>query len=199
MLSRRLEDTENATILDLREKNRQLTLAYQELQAAQKSLIEKERLERELEIASKLQLSILPQSLPVYPGLDLGALMVPAELVGGDFYDFIPLGPDRLGVVVGDVCNKGIPAALFMTLSYTAVRSEALRYPDPGAALQAVNRRLIELNANDMFVTLLYGIIDMNSRRFTYARAGHPYPLILDQQASAGHHPHPARSAGRFI
>ena len=146
-------------------------------------MIEKERLERELEIASKLQLSILPQSLPVYPGLDLGALMVPAELVGGDFYDFIPLGPDRLGVVVGDVCNKGIPAALFMTLSYTAVRSEALRYPDPGAALQAVNRRLIELNANDMFVTLLYGIIDLNTRCFTYARAGHPYPLLLDRQA----------------
>jgi sigma-B regulation protein RsbU (phosphoserine phosphatase) len=183
MLSRRLEDTENATILDLREKNRQLTLAYQELQAAQERLVEKERLERELEIASKLQMSILPQSLPVYPGLDLGALMVPAESVGGDFYDFIALGPDRLGVVVGDVCNKGIPAALFMTLSYTAMRSEALRYAEPGAALQAVNRRLIELNANDMFVTLLYGIIDLNTRRFSYARAGHPYPLLLDEQA----------------
>lgn len=180
ILSRRLEESENTTILDLREKNRQLTQAYQELQAAQASLIEKEKLERELEIAHKLQLSILPQTLPACPGYELGALMVPAESVGGDFYDFIPLGPGRLGVVVGDVCSKGIPAALFMTLSYTAVRSEAMRHRKPGAALQAVNRRLYELNATDMFVTLLYGVLDTNARTFSYARAGHPYPLLLD-------------------
>lgn len=182
ILSRRLEESENATILDLREKNRQLTQAYQDLKAAQARLIEEEKLERELEIASKLQLSILPQRVPQVVGFDFGALMVPASSVGGDFYDFIQLGPDRLGIVVGDVCSKGIPAALFMTLTYTAMRSEALRHRNPGDALKAVNRRLMELNDTGMFVTILYGILDTTSRQFTFARAGHPRPLILDAQ-----------------
>ena len=179
VLSRRLEESENGTIRDLREKNRELTLAYDELKAAQAQLIEKEMLERELEIASNLQLSILPHAAPRYPDYDIGALMIPARLVGGDFYDFIPLGPDRLGVVVGDVCDKGIPAALFMTLTYMTMREEAQRNPDPGDALRAVNRRIIEINASQMFVTLLYGVLDLARHEFHYARAGHPRPMLL--------------------
>jgi sigma-B regulation protein RsbU (phosphoserine phosphatase) len=179
VLSRRLEESENGTIRDLREKNRELTLAYDELKAAQAQLIEKEMLERELEIASNLQLSILPHAAPRYPHYDIGALMIPARMIGGDFYDFIPLGPDRLGVVVGDVCDKGIPAALFMTLTYMTMREEAQRNPDPGDALRAVNRRIIEINASQMFVTLLYGVLDFTRHEFHYARAGHPRPMLL--------------------
>jgi phosphoserine phosphatase RsbU/P len=179
-LSRRLEEAENNTIADLRAKNRQLSQAYAELQAAEAQLIEKEKLERELEIASTLQQSILPQQVPQIAGYDFGALMVPAHAIGGDFYDFIPLGADRLGIVVGDVCSKGIPAAMFMTLTYTAMRSEAMRHRSPGAALQAVNQRLMELNPTDMFVTMLYGILEPSKRQFSFARAGHTRPLVLD-------------------
>ena len=180
LLSRRLAGSEQTTILDLREKNRQLTLAYQELQAAQAQLVEKERLERELEIARNIQRSVLPQTLPSLPGFDLGALMVPARAVGGDFYDIIPLGCERWSIVVGDVCDKGVPAALFMTLTYSLIRAEAGRYDAPGEALRAVNRLLMNINTSHMYVTLLYGILDCATGRLSYARAGHPPPLLLD-------------------
>jgi serine phosphatase RsbU (regulator of sigma subunit) len=180
LLSRRLEESEDTTILDLREKNSQLTEAYRELKATQALMIEKERLERELEIAQHIQASILPQELPVHPVLDFGARIVPARMVGGDFYDLFPLGEGRWGVVVGDVCDKGVPAALFMMLTYSLMRAEAPRAGSPGEALLAVNRLLVDLNPSGMFVTLLYGVLDADTCRFTYARAGHPPPLLLD-------------------
>ena len=161
----------------------QLTLAYQELQAAQAAIIEKEKLEHELQIAAEIQCGILPETLPSFPGLDFGALMIPARQVGGDFYDFIPLTEDRVGIVVGDVCDKGIPAALFMALTYSSVRTEAFRQDSPGNLLRAVNRHLLQVNRTGMFVTLVYGVLDCRSGEFTYARAGHPAPLVLDGSA----------------
>lgn len=178
--SRRLEEGESLTIQDLREKNRQLTIAYQELQAAQAVMIEKEKLEHELQIAAEIQRGILPESLPTYPGLDFGALMIPARQVGGDFYDFIFLDDDHVGIVVGDVCDKGMPAALFMALTYSSVRTEAFRHHSPGNTLRAVNQHLLQINRSNMFVTLLYGVVDCKTFEFTYARAGHPRPMVLD-------------------
>jgi len=180
LLSRRLEESEDTTILDLREKNRQLTDAYRELKAAQAQMIEKERLERELEIAHHIQASILPQTLPTHPDLDFGARIVPARSVGGDFYDLFPVGEGRWGIVVGDVCDKGVPAALFMMLTYSLMRAEAPRASSPGEALRTVNRQLLDMNPSGMFVTLLYGVLDADTCRFAYARAGHPPPLLLD-------------------
>jgi sigma-B regulation protein RsbU (phosphoserine phosphatase) len=179
-ISRRLEATENATILDLREKNRQLTIAYQDLQAAQEQLIVKEKLEKELDIARQIQESILPNSLPQLEGFDIAALTIPARAVGGDYYDFITINRHRLGLVVGDACDKGIPAALFINLTNSLVHIEAPRNPSPEATLQLVNHHLIEMSHSGMFVTLLYGILDV-SGRFDYCRAGHPYPLLLDE------------------
>ncbi len=181
VISHRLEEAENATIDDLREKNRELTRAYEELKAAQAAMIEKERMERELEIAKQIQTSILPQELPQPPGFECGACMIPARAVGGDFYDFIDLSDGRLGVVVGDVTDKGVPASLFMMLTYSLLRAEAQRCPSPGKTLREVNRHLLDINSSGMFVTILYGILDPKEGRFTYARAGHPYPLILDR------------------
>lgn len=178
-MSRRLEESENTTILDLREKNRKLTLAYQELQAAQAQLIVKEQLEKELAIARQIQLSILPESLPQLAGFELAALTVPARAVGGDYYDFVPLGEGRLGLVVGDACDKGIPAALFITLTNSLVHVEAPRSSTPEATLRLVNRHLLEMNRSGMFASLLYGILNI-SGRLDYCRAGHPHPLVLD-------------------
>ncbi len=179
-MSRRLEDRENATILDLREKNQQLTQAYQELKAAQAQLIEKERLEKELAIARDIQESILPESLPHLGDFEIAALSKPAREVGGDYYDFVSLGGDRVGLVVGDACDKGIPAALFINLANSLVHIEAPRNPTPEATLRLVNRHLLEMNRSGMFVTLFYGILDI-SGQFDYCRAGHPFPLVLDE------------------
>ena len=180
IFTRRMEDSENLTIRDLREKNRQLTQAYYDLKIAQAAIIEKEKLEFELQIAGNMQRDILPDGLPSFPGVDIGALMVPARQVGGDFYDIILLDEDHMGIVVGDVCGKGMPAALFMALSYSSVRAEAHRHNDPASTLRAVNRHLLQFNRSSMFVTLLYGILDRNTMAFSYARAGHTTPLLLD-------------------
>jgi serine phosphatase RsbU (regulator of sigma subunit) len=181
LLSRRLEDSENLTILDLKEKNRQLTQAYLELKAAQAQIIEKEKLERELEIARRIQLNILPHNLPEHTGFTFGALMIPAQAVGGDLYQFIPLSRNRLGIVVGDVSDKGVPSALFMSLVYSLMRAEAGRSNTPAKVLQKINRYLLEINVEEMYVTLLFGMLDLSSGDFTYARAGHPPPYILDE------------------
>jgi phosphoserine phosphatase RsbU/P len=184
-ISRRLQETDDLVVADLREKNRQLTEAYRDLQEAQARVIEQEKLERELQIAGHIQRSILPQRLPAHPQLDFGATMIPARLVGGDFYDFIPLPNAQIGVVIGDVCDKGIPAALYMALVYSAVRLEAVKLKSPGETLRAINRHLVEISHSGLYVTLIYGILNLAEGVFSYARAGHPYPLLLDRDHHA--------------
>jgi phosphoserine phosphatase RsbU/P len=180
IMSQRLVEAEQATILDLREKNRQLYLAYEELKEAQVQIILKEKMEKELSIARQIQESILPESLPHLKGFDLAALTYPARAVGGDYYDFFPLEDGRIGIVVGDACDKGVPAALFINLTNSLVRVEARRNTSPEAVLRTVNQHLIEVNRAEMFASLIYGVLD-ESGRFEYCRAGHPYPLGLDQ------------------
>lgn len=178
-MSQRLEESENLTIKDLREKNRQLQLAYDELKAAQAQLVEKERLERELEVAREIQMSMLPAELPQIETFDFGARIFPASAVGGDFYDVIDLGAGSLGITVGDVTGHGVPAALLMALTATLIRAEAPRSPTPAAVLQAVNRALIEANRTGHFVTALYGVLSSSSREFQFARAGHSLPMVV--------------------
>jgi len=184
-LSTRLDESENLTIRDLLEKNRQLRQAYDELQAAQAQIIEKEKLESELDVARRIQRSLLPRERPHLPGFDFGMLIEPMSSVGGDFFDFIPLGGDRLGIAVGDVSDHGVPAALFMALTYSLLRAEASRAPSPTEALRNVNRHLMSLNASGMFVTILYGILTGATREFRYVRAGHDRPLLLDARREA--------------
>ena len=180
MLSRRLEESENATILDLQERNQRLEIAYEELKAAHLQIVEKERLEKELEISGQIQQSLLPKELPAIPGYEFAAMMVPARFVGGDFFTYFKLGRDRLGLVVGDVSDKGVPAALFMALTYSLIRAEAVRTSSPVQALRKVNQHLLQMNASSMFVTLVYGILDCSRGDFHFARAGHPSPYLLD-------------------
>src|SRR3954463_1747706 len=140
VLSVRLRDSHDAAIRDLHEKNARLAQAYADLQDAQARIIEQETLERELRLARETQESMLPRTLPRMAGFDIGARMVAARMVGGDFYDVFPLGPDSLGVVIGDVSGKGMPAALFMALVSNLLRAEALRSDTtPEQALRIVN------------------------------------------------------------
>jgi sigma-B regulation protein RsbU (phosphoserine phosphatase) len=181
LLSNRLEDSENLTIIELREKNESLRSAYEELKAAQKQIIEKEKLEHELELSGRIQQSILPRSLPKRHGFDFGALMIPAHAVGGDFYTFLSLDKNRVGVVVGDVCDKGVPAALFMSMVYSLIRVEARISKSPVKVLRQVNRHLLHMMKNSsMFVTLIYGVLNYENGQFHYARAAHPAPMMLD-------------------
>jgi sigma-B regulation protein RsbU (phosphoserine phosphatase) len=178
-LSQRLDESEDLTIRDLRRKNRELIKAYKELEAAQALLIEQERLKRELELARQIQESILPRTLPSIPCFDFGARIVPMAQVGGDFYDFIPLEENTIAIVVGDVADHGVPAALFMALTVTLLRAESQRSDDPGDVLRSVNRHLLRMNETGMFVTIFYGLLDCTRYEFRYARAGHELPIMM--------------------
>src|SRR5262245_27384546 len=136
VLSLRLEQHQNRTICDLQEKNLQLTQAYEQLKAAQAQLIEKEKIERELEVAREIQQSMVPRKLARLPGFDFGARMMPARAVGGDFFDFIPLSESTVGIVIGDVSGKGVPAALFMALTSNLLRAVARRAGSVSDALR---------------------------------------------------------------
>lgn len=208
VLSSRLRDSDDAVIYDLQEKNRQLAQAYADVQAqnqqlaqayadleaAQSQLVEKEALEHELRLARDIQERILPRRLPTPPGCDLGARMVAAREVGGDFFDVFPLGSDSLGLVVGDACGKGIPAALFMALTRSLLRAEAARAASPEAALRETNQHLSEISTAGMFITILYGVLDYSTGEFVYARAGHELPLIWE---ASGVPLTPARANGQ--
>ena len=145
---------------------------------------EKERLlkllEGEMKIARRTQRSILPSRMPRRAGYEFGSLMMPARAVGGDFYDFIHLDRDRLSLVIGDVSDKGLPAALFMALTFSLLRAETEQSSDPRQILLNVNRYLLKMNASGMFVTLLYCILNCRTGVIQYARAGHPILIALD-------------------
>jgi len=182
VLSQRLQTSQNLTIRDLSEKNRRLAEAYESLKAAQEQIIEKKILERELMQAREIQESMLPTVLPRLQGFDIVAQMLPARMVGGDFFDVIRLSPDSLGIVIGDVAGKGVPAALFMALTRSLLRAEAKPSISPEKVLQHVNHTLLGMNAKGLFVTVLYGVLNQETREFTYVRAGHESPMLWDKQ-----------------
>lgn len=179
VLSERLDSTNDATFRDLTEKNRQLQKAYDELKAAQVQLIEKERMERELQVAANIQLSILPDILPAPPRFDFGARIDPARQVGGDFYDVFRVSENKVAVLIGDVADKGVPSAIFMARAHALIAAEAESYENPGDVLRKANAHITRLEKATQFVTVLYGILDVDNGEFTYARAGHEPPLML--------------------
>jgi len=184
VLSNRLDSTNYATFRDLTEKNRQLQKAYDELKAAQEQLIEKERLERELKVAADIQLSILPAVLPAPPGFDFGASIDPARQVGGDFYDVFHIGENKIAVMIGDVADKGVPSAIFMARAHALIAAEADFFKDPSDVLHKVNAHITQLEKATQFVTVLYGVLNVDTGEFRYARAGHEPPLLLRPDGS---------------
>jgi serine phosphatase RsbU (regulator of sigma subunit)/GAF domain-containing protein len=150
-----------------------------QLEAAQAQLAQKERMERELELARQVQQSLLPKTFPRVPGYIFAARNEPARRVGGDFYDVIRLDDDRFGLAIADVSDKGMPAAVYMALTRSLLLAEARRDRSPRAVLYNVNRLLRELGEPGMFVSVFYGVIEASSRLLTYARAGHDFPLLL--------------------
>jgi sigma-B regulation protein RsbU (phosphoserine phosphatase) len=189
-LSSRLDNTNAQTFRDLTEKNRQLQTAYDELKAAQEQLIEKERLEKELQVAAEIQMSILPDVLPSPDGYDFGGRILPARQVGGDFYDVFDLGNGKMGVLIGDVSDKGVPSAIFMARAHALIIAEADNSTSPGAVLRMVNEHITRLEKSTQFVTALYGVLDLLTGEFSYARAGHEPPLLIGERGDVHRLPH---------
>jgi serine phosphatase RsbU (regulator of sigma subunit)/anti-sigma regulatory factor (Ser/Thr protein kinase) len=140
----------------------------------------RERLEQELEVARLIQQNFLPKELPDLDGWRVAAYYRPARTVGGDFYDFIELPDGLLGIVVGDVTDKGVPAAMVMAATRSVLRAAAQRLLEPGTVLQRINETLCSEIPPNMFVTCLYGVLDPATGRLRYANAGHNLPIVRD-------------------
>jgi sigma-B regulation protein RsbU (phosphoserine phosphatase) len=136
-------------------------------------------IQAELGVAAKIQKSLLPEPLVTHAAVDIAAVMLPARHVSGDFYDFFAIDKTHFGFVVGDVSGKGIPAALFMAVARTVLRSTALYGASPGECLTAVNRILVPQGSGQMYVTLFYGILDTESGKLTWSIGGHAPPWLL--------------------
>jgi serine phosphatase RsbU (regulator of sigma subunit)/anti-sigma regulatory factor (Ser/Thr protein kinase) len=138
----------------------------------------RQRFEQELEVARLIQQNFLPKELPDLPGWQVAALYRPAREVGGDFYDVIPLSDGRVAFVIGDVTDKGVPAALVMSATRSVLRASAQRLIEPGEVLERVNEHLCPDMPEKMFVTCLYGVLDAESGLLRFANAGHDLPYV---------------------
>jgi serine phosphatase RsbU (regulator of sigma subunit) len=142
----------------------------------QKQAQERERIEQELRVARLIQQTLLPKHVPDVAGYQLAAYYQPAREVGGDFYDFLELDDEHLGLVVGDVTDKGVPAAIVMATTRTMLRASAQRLDSPGEVLKRVNDVIVRDIPPNMFITCLYAILEINSGVLRYANAGHDLP-----------------------
>jgi sigma-B regulation protein RsbU (phosphoserine phosphatase) len=149
---------------------------------------EQERTQQELRVAQRIQASFLPECCPNVPGWELAAVWRSARQVGGDFYDFIPLSPGegaeageagRTGLVIADVADKGVPAALFMALSRTLVRNMTIDGRSPARAIARANDLIVADARSDLFVTLFYAVLEPVAGEITYVNGGHVPPLVL--------------------
>lgn len=150
----------------LNERNHELTQAIEVIQ-------------RDLDAARLLQQAILPQHFPTAPSFAGVAIMTAARHIGGDFYDFFMVDNDHLAIVIADVSGKGVPAALFMAVSRTILRAQAMATPDPADCIYRANDQICAQNPMFLFITVFYGLLNIRTGAFHYVNAGHPSPILL--------------------
>ncbi len=143
---------------------------------------EKKRLDHDLEIARDIQRILLPAEAPAINGFQINGINVPARQVSGDYFDYIHVDEERLGVVIADVSGKGVPASLIMAICRSVLRAEAARNPSPADVLRKVNRQLYPDIKEDMFISMAYLILDHERDGVTLARGGHDAPLLYKRQ-----------------
>jgi len=146
-------------------------------------IAERERFLKELEIARNIQMKFLPQSIPEIPSLEIASICKPAMEIGGDYFDFVKTGDGSLGVIIGDVSGKGVSAAFYMTMAKGIIRTVTKKIQQPKQLLIEVNEIFYENVPRNVFISMIYGYLDMKKRMLTFARAGHN-PLIVHKRGS---------------
>lgn len=174
----------------------QCALALQNAEAVS-ALILKNKLEFDLRLASSVQRYLLPEKVPQSDKLEFDVKYLPQQLIGGDFYDFFKLPSGKIGVVIGDVSGKGISAAILMALCQTKLRYIAATGKSPAQTLKLLNAEMVHAMRSDMFITIIYLIIDPDSTSVKFARAGHELPLIA--HAKGGKSATPIKSSGMAL
>jgi sigma-B regulation protein RsbU (phosphoserine phosphatase) len=159
-------------------------LAAQSAQVIENArLIERERqllkMQEELRLASKIQTELLPKTSPVVPGYRVAAKTIPAQMIGGDYFDFLLVDRDHLAFCLGDVSGKGLPASLLMASTQATVRGQAFNGLAPAECVARSSRMLYETTEPEKFVTLFFGILDLREHRLSYTNAGHEQPYLI--------------------
>jgi len=146
--------------------------------------LERMRLQEEVTMARQIQLDLLPSEPPCYDCLSVSAHSTPSRTVGGDFYDFIPIGDQRLGIVIADASGKGMPAALMIAQIQAIIRSEVNNGSPISTMLKNMNQQILRASSAEKFATLFYGELDLECGEFCYANAGHNYPFLVRAEGS---------------
>jgi sigma-B regulation protein RsbU (phosphoserine phosphatase) len=147
--------------------------------------VERRRLQAQLEVARQVQLELLPPRDPKLEGFDISAYNFSTEEVSGDYYDFVPIYDDHLGLVIADVSGKGVPAALLMAFLRASLRAAIQTGYAPNISMAKVNHLLWESTETNQFVTAFYGVLDATNKTLAYANAGHNPPLLMDSEGKA--------------
>lgn len=190
---RAFTDTEFSLAKSLGE---QCALALQNAEAVS-ALLMRNKLEFDLRLASSIQRYLLPENLPQTASLEFAVKYLPQQLIGGDFYDFFKLPHGKIGVVIGDVSGKGIPAAILMALCQTKLRYIAMSGKSPAQTLCLLNSEMVHAMRSDMFITIIYLVIDPESGEAKFARAGHEPPLLA--RADSDEAAQPLKSSGMAL
>jgi len=171
------EELQDDSFADLRERDLQMAGFLNQATRAFQTVSSRRQ---ELTLAGRVQASLLPEFPPEIPGWQIAATWKPARETSGDFYDFVSLPNGRVGIVVADVVDKGMGAALLMALSRTLIRTYATEFPNhPEHLLQVTNQRILTDIDAGLFVTLFYGVLDPSTGNLTYSNAGHPHPYLI--------------------
>jgi hypothetical protein len=150
-----------------------------------KRISERERMQRELELAAKVQLSLLPKRQPEIPGFDIAGFSLPAKEAGGDYYDFVKLGGNKLGIAIGDVSGKGMGAAIYMTLTKGILQAHAEENVSPKIVMDKVNKLLYRTVEKNTFVSMFYAVLDVDRKKLSYSRAGHNPGILYSHQGGS--------------
>lgn len=169
---------------ELGELEKSLNWLVDEIRQSRERWEEQKALQRELKVSRVIQTTLLPATTPVVPGMELAPFYRPAQQVGGDYYDFIEVDADHLGIAVADVAGKSVSGAILMTIARNTVRAQAMLTLSPGEVLDRTQRMLLPNIMPQFFVTILYGVLDKRYQKLTVANAGHP-PLLV-YRAEAG-------------
>jgi sigma-B regulation protein RsbU (phosphoserine phosphatase) len=177
-ITRSMRDTDQITIAELQLKNAELARTLDNLRAAQTELLRRERLKRDLEIASQVHKSILPTTFPEIPGFEFAAIARPAREIGGDLYDVVDMGQNQVGIVMADASGKSVQAAIYMAVVRALFLSEARAGSSPSETAHRVHNLLMKASTAEMFVTVFYATLNSVTREMRYVRGGHDRPVF---------------------
>jgi len=183
-LTRTSFSAEDATLLNV--LSDQIAIAIENIDLYQEKL-EKQHIEKELSVAREIQKMLLPYQIPQGKNFEISAMNIPSKEVGGDYYDFIQLDKNHIGIAIGDISGKGIPGAMLMSNLQATLRASAWQIHQPAEVMMKINNQIADTTSSEKFATFFYGILDSKKMTFTFTNAGHNYPIIKKRN---GHYCH---------